>query len=152
MNKARVYSYEAMFLISQSAAADFGGAIEHIRSILGRAGAQIVAMRKWDERRLAYEIDKQKRGTYILAFFSADSSKLAQIERDCNLSETVMRTLITRADHLTLEEMQAADDQRGLEAEAALRRSRAETPAGGGSAAPAAAAEPMAEPAGVSPE
>jgi len=28
-------------------------------------------MRKWDERRLAYEIKKQKRGLYILCYFKA---------------------------------------------------------------------------------
>lgn len=129
MSKGRIYNYEAMFLLSQSVASDLAGAIEHLKSIISRAGATLHAMRKWDERRLAYEIDKQKRGTYILAYFSVDSSKLAQIERDCNLSEQIMRTLLTRADHMTLEEMQSADAQRELETEAALRRTRAADPA-----------------------
>jgi small subunit ribosomal protein S6 len=124
-SKSRQQYYEAMFLISQSSAADLAGAVEHIRGIIARADAPLIAMRKWDERRMAYEINKQKRGTYILAYFEADPQKMPHIERDCNLSEIVMRVLMIRADHLTLEEMQAADDQRGLETEAALRKARA---------------------------
>jgi small subunit ribosomal protein S6 len=89
-------------------------------------------MRKWDERRLAFEIDNQKRGTYILAYFAADPVHLVNIERGFNLSERVTRLLITRADHLSIEEMQAADGQRELADEAELRRARAEAaPAAG---------------------
>ncbi len=120
----RTANYEGMFLIGQAAAADFGGAVDHVKQILAKAGAQIIAMKKWDERRLAYEIDKQKRGIYILVYFSCDTSHLAQIERLCNLSEIVMRQLVTKADHLTIEEMKAADGQKELEVEAKMRASQ----------------------------
>jgi small subunit ribosomal protein S6 len=128
MAETRINNYEAMFLFSQATAADLGGAIAHIREILDKAGAQIIAMKKWDERRLAYEIDKQKRGVYILVYFSCNARNLAQIERSCNLSEKIMRHLITRADHLTLDEMKAADGQKELETEARLRAERAPAP------------------------
>lgn len=124
MAENRTYNYEGMFLISQAQAADFAGVIAHIRQIIEKVGGNIFAMRKWDERRLAFEIDKQKRGIYILAYFSAPAAGLAQIERSCNLSEQIMRVLITRADHLTLDEMKAADDAKGLETEAKLRASQ----------------------------
>lgn len=116
--------YEAMFLLNQAVAADLGGAVQHINEILARGEAEVVAMRKWDERRLAFEIDKQKRGCYILAYFTAPTHGVAHIERDCNLSEKVMRVLIIRAEHMTVEEAAAADDRRGLETEARLRAER----------------------------
>ena len=120
-SKGRTASYEVMFLVSQAVAADLKSFIEQIKTIVGRAGGTIHALRKWDERRLAFEIDKQKRGTYLLLYFSTDPTKMGGFERDCNLSENIMRTLITRADHLTIEEMQAHDGQRELETEANLR-------------------------------
>jgi small subunit ribosomal protein S6 len=119
MATTRVQSYEGLFLISQSTA--FGDAINGIRHNLERYGATIVAMRKWDERRLAYEIQKQKRGIYILAYFTCDTRHLGEIERGFNLSEQVMRFLITRADHMSVDEMKAADAHKELEAEARLR-------------------------------
>lgn len=125
MPPERSYHYEAMFLIGQSTAADLAGVITHIDELLARAGAKLVSMAKWDERRLAYEIDKQKRGLYILAYFEAPAQKMAQFDRDCQLSELIMRVLIIRADHLTLEEMRAADGREALLSEAKMRAERA---------------------------
>lgn len=120
-SKGRKHYYEAMFLVSQAAASDLDGVIAHLNEILDRASAEVVALRKWDERRLAYEINKQKRGTYILAYFSCDPVNIAHIERDCNLSERVLRSMVLRCDHLSVDEMQAADDRGALATEGALR-------------------------------
>jgi small subunit ribosomal protein S6 len=132
----RIYQYEAMFLISQAVAADLGAAVDHIKEILHRAQAELLAMRKWDDRRLAYEVKGQKRGVYILTYFNAPNDQLAHIERDCNLSEKILRVQILRADHLTIEEIQVNDGRKELDAEIKMRGS-APAPV-----APAADAEP----------
>ena len=72
MAEKRTSNYEGMFVIGQAAAADFGGAIAHVRQSIEKHGGSIIAMKKWDERRLAYEIDKQKRAVYLLVYFSID--------------------------------------------------------------------------------
>jgi small subunit ribosomal protein S6 len=138
MAETRVNNYEAMFLLSQAQAAEFGGAVNYIRTTLEKGGATIIAMRKWDERRLAFEIDKQKRGIYILCYFSANAQAVGPIERSFNLGEQVMRQLIIRADHLSLDEMKAADGSKELEAEAKLRATQPQ-------AVPAPAAEDRRE-------
>jgi small subunit ribosomal protein S6 len=125
MPDSRIYTYEVMFLIGQAQAADLTGVIEHINELFARSGAEVLAMRKWDERRLAYEIRKQKRGLYILAYIEAPGRNLSQFERDCNLSERILRTMVLRADHLTPEEILAQDARGELETEARLRATRA---------------------------
>lgn len=140
MAKKRVYNYEAMFLLSQAVAADLNSAVEHIKEIVARGHGEIIAMRKWDERRLAYEVKGQKRGFYVLVYFKAPGPDVAHIERDVNLSEKILRAIILRCDHMTVEMMQAADARKELEAEAKLRAERPAT-------APAAIAEAPAAPA-----
>ncbi len=148
MPEKRTYTYEAMFLIGQAAAADLGGIVAHINEIFARAHAEVIAMRKWDERRLAFEVKKQKRGLYILAYFKADPRSIAGIERDTNLSEKILRVMLLRADHLTQDEMVAADGRDALETEARLRAKQAAeapaTPTPPGQTPPAAPTEPMA--------
>ena len=61
MSEVRNGIYEGMFLFPQSAAADMRGVVDHVQSILERAGAELVAIQKWDERRLAYDIAIDKR-------------------------------------------------------------------------------------------
>lgn len=124
-SKGRRYNYEAMFLLSQAQAAQLGEAVEHINELFKRAQAEVHAMKKWDERRLAYEIDKNKRGTYILAYFTADPVHMPGLERDCNLSEKILRVLVSRCDHLSLDEMKAADARQDLATEAEMRRGAA---------------------------
>ncbi|MBK7404450.1 MAG: 30S ribosomal protein S6 [Phycisphaerales bacterium] len=117
--------YESMFLISQAEAADLGSIVSHIEEILRRGHTEIVGIRKWDERRLAYEIDKQRRGFYLLCYFRAPAESLAHIERDCNLSERILRVMILRADHIGEAELAGVDDRTGLATEAKLRAARA---------------------------
>src|SRR5262245_17477074 len=105
MPNVRTYQYEGLFLFPQAATADLQGAVDHVMELLNRAGAEIVSFKKWDERRLAYEIRGSKRGLYFLAYFKCRADKLTGLERDCSLSEKLLRALVTRADHVTPEMM-----------------------------------------------
>lgn len=125
INETATANYEAMFLISQGAATDLAGVVDHINHLFERAGATLIAMSKWDERRLAFEIDKQKRGVFLLTYFTAPRTAIQGFERDCNLSETLMRVLILRVDHLSMDEMKATDGREDLVTEAKLRAEKA---------------------------
>jgi small subunit ribosomal protein S6 len=92
--------YDGLFLMSQAASTDINASLNRIREILEYRGAEVLSLRKWDERRLAYAVQGQKRGTYILALFRVAGSQVAVIERDCELSDDVMRVLVTRGDHI----------------------------------------------------
>jgi ribosomal protein S6 len=84
-----------MFLVDSAlATADWDGTVAFLNNILQRAEAEVVVMRKWQERKLTYDIDHKSRGTYILCYFKADGRKIGGIEKDVLLSEKVMRVLI----------------------------------------------------------
>ena len=93
--------YEALFLVNQTAlATDAEGTIAHVQEMLDRAEAETLTLQQWDERKLAYPIEGQKRGTFLIAYFKARPTQIANIERDCNLSEQVLRVMFVRADHM----------------------------------------------------
>ncbi|MCH7849119.1 MAG: 30S ribosomal protein S6 [Planctomycetes bacterium] len=117
----QVKCYEGLFLFPQSAASDLQSAVDHLKEILARAEVKIISLRKWDERRLAFEIKKNRRGLFFLVYFEAAPNAIAHIERDCNLSEQVLRSMVLRAEHLTREQMEAADGQIELADEIKLR-------------------------------
>lgn len=100
--------YEAMFLVdSAEATANWSETLTAVNTVMERAEAEVISLRKWDERRLIYEIAGCKRGTYILCYFKSDPSAISGIERDVQLSELLLRVLILRADQITEESMQA---------------------------------------------
>ena len=99
--------YEGMFLVdSARAGSDWEGINAAIRKILERAEAEIVSIRKWDDRRLAYEIKHVGRGTYLLTYFRADGQAIKDIEKAVQLSEQILRVLILNAEHMTAEDME----------------------------------------------
>ena len=124
MAETRINAYEGMFLFPQTVSADLQSAIDHILEMLAKGGAEIISLCKWDERRLAYDIKGNKRGVYFLTYFKCDATKLAAIERDCRLSERLLRSMITRADHVTPEQMTAMDGRQQLADEIALRKTQ----------------------------
>lgn len=122
--------YEMMFLFDPTFASDFQKAKEEVERILKRAGAEIIFLEKWDERRLAYEIKGRKRGYYVLTYFMCDPEKVDGIDRDARLSEPILRTLIKRAEGITRERIEhfmpqsrASDEAEGPSGDDAPRRS-----------------------------
>jgi small subunit ribosomal protein S6 len=99
--------YEAMFLVDPALAnSDWDGITSSIKEVLMKADAEIVILKKWAEKKLAYEINHKSRGTYILCYFRADGQKIHQVERAVQLSEKFMRVLILSAENRSLEDIE----------------------------------------------
>lgn len=122
--------YEAMFLIdSAEAARDWDGIIKIINTILEKAQVEIVSVRKWDDRPLAYKISRCLRGTYVLVYFRANGARIGEIEREVQLSERILRVLILRADHLSEQDLQKETPVTRMERERRESIAAAQTPA-----------------------
>jgi len=101
--------YEGLFLFNT---AQIGPGIQAasaaLQRLMERAGAEVEAEYKWNECRLAYEIEGQRRGLYMLSYFRTAGDKIASLERDVQLSDEVLRCLILKADHIGETELELA--------------------------------------------
>lgn len=119
--------YEGMFLVDSALAAqDWQVIIDEVQRIMDRAEAEVVSLKKWDERRLCYEVQKKSRGTYILAYFNCETSKIGGIERDVQLSELITRVLVLRTDRMTPGDLEKLTPLEAVAAEEAERAAAAE--------------------------
>jgi len=80
---------------------DFDAASAPIKAVLDRGEAEVLSMKPWDERRLAYEIAGRKRGLYVLTYFKMDPGNIAELERDIDLNEDILRALLLRKDSVS---------------------------------------------------
>ncbi|UCF15763.1 MAG: 30S ribosomal protein S6 [Phycisphaerales bacterium] len=120
--------YEAMFLVdSADAGSDWDGIIAAIKKILKRAKVEIVSIKKWDDRRLAYEIKGKSRGTYLLCYFRSDGQQNQQIEKAVQLSERIIRVLILCVDWMTDEDIEKDTPATRAEKEREEREAARET-------------------------
>ncbi len=91
--------YEAMFILDHAAAtADFEATSGIVDQILEKHGAKIDQKEKWDERKLAYEIKGQRRGTYYLVYFTAEPTAIDAVNEDVQLNETILRHMVIALD------------------------------------------------------
>ncbi|HUY36705.1 MAG TPA: 30S ribosomal protein S6 [Pirellulales bacterium] len=91
--------YEGLFIFdSNRYSRDAGGVSGQIAEFIRKCGGEMIVSRLWEERRLAYPINGQRKGTYWLSYFKLDSRQLVTIERECQLSESVLRCLLLKVD------------------------------------------------------
>jgi len=91
------YMYEGMFLLdSNRFSADPDGSQKAVLGMLERVGAQVVASRPWQEGKLCYPIEGQRKGLYYLACFKMDGGQIPELNRLSGLNDVVLRQLVIR--------------------------------------------------------
>jgi len=90
-------NYEIMYIINPTVMEDARGAIiEKVEAILTAATATELKTTKMGERKLAYPIEKKGTGFYVLTTFKAEGQNLQAVENKLNITEEVMRYIITK--------------------------------------------------------
>jgi small subunit ribosomal protein S6 len=67
---------------------------EAVLGLFTKHGAKILSSRRWEERRLAYPMNGQHRGTYLLIYFAIDTQNVAGIRRDMQFHESLLRYML----------------------------------------------------------
>jgi len=102
--------FEGMFLIDNDRVrAGWAAAKGTVLALLEKHGATVHTARRWDERALAYPVKGKRRATFLLAYYDVPNESLANLERDIQLSEAVMRHL-----QLSVAEVPAAERELAL--------------------------------------
>jgi len=91
--------YEGMFILDANRySRDAGGVANQITAIITKCGGEILVSRLWEERRLAYPINGQRKGTYWLTYFKLDPKQVAAVNRECQLNDNILRNLVIKID------------------------------------------------------
>ena len=77
---------------------DSSAQIEALQGWIESNGGNILSVDRWGRRRLAYPIEKQKDGFYILFKADLPSTAPVEIERQMGISENILRYLIIRGE------------------------------------------------------
>ncbi len=89
--------YELMLVLRPDVADDKAQAvIDRTTRQIVASGGSIVKVAPWGRRRLAYQIDRYREGSYHIVLFEAPGDALAELERTLLITEEVLRHLVTR--------------------------------------------------------
>lgn len=89
--------YELMLVFSPEAPDErISAIIDRTTRQITADGGQIVKVAPWGRRRLAYQIDRHREGSYHIVVFEAPATAIAELERGLLITEEVLRHLIVR--------------------------------------------------------
>lgn len=91
--------YELMLVLRPDAPEDrIQAVLEKTTRHVTETGGEIVKTAPWGRRRLAYQIDRYREGSYHILHFDAPPESIVDLERTLLITEDVLRHLVVRVD------------------------------------------------------
>ena len=111
--------YELVYIVSPNATDEVVAELHtQVEAIVGKFDGRIEKTENWGKRRLAYEVNHYKEGTYVLELLSGSGEMVTELERRLRVAEDVVRHLVVRVD----EELHVAERTATRRAETRKRR------------------------------
>jgi small subunit ribosomal protein S6 len=117
--------YENLFIVKPDATEEeIDGLVDQMSKHVTNAGGTIDKVDKWGKRRLAYKVEKNREGHYILMQFSAEPIVVKEFERRLRVQDSVIKFLTVRID----ETLKRLDKRKKEREKRAHRRPQAVAP------------------------
>lgn len=89
--------YEMLYILSTKLEDEARDAIiAKFEGIVTEAGGKVEGIDKWGVKKLAYAINYQTEGYYVLMTFECETSIIAEITRVAGITEGMLRQMITK--------------------------------------------------------
>lgn len=89
--------YEVMIILdSDLEEKTIAPSLETFLNVIRSDGGSVNNINTWGKRRLAYEINHKTEGYYVVLDLEANPEAIAELDRQLNLNEAVVRTKVTR--------------------------------------------------------
>jgi small subunit ribosomal protein S6 len=111
--------YEIAVLYHPSLEVDLSKAEDRVVKIFTDNDAKLINTDNWGKRKLAYPIKKNEYAIYVFYTLEMPGSNLSKVETTLNITDEVIRFLITKSD---LKMQAKAEAARALKAEQAAKR------------------------------
>jgi len=112
-------TYEIVFIIDPDADdSEVAKLSETVQKIITDQGGTITKTEMMGRRRLAYEINHKREGTYVLLEVEGSGSEIAELERRMRVNDRVLRYMTIRVD----EDRRRADKLRDRRTRKAAKR------------------------------
>ena len=87
--------YECVFILrAERPESEMQARVDRITGILTEHEGEVTHQDRWGVRRLAYEIDDESKGDYMLLRFRGQGTAVAEIDRALRLDDQVLRHLV----------------------------------------------------------
>ena len=108
--------YEIAVLYHPDLEVDLSKAEERVKKILTDNGGKVVSADNWGKRKLAYPIKKEEHAVYVFYTVDMPGENVQKVESTLNITDEVIRYLITRPDLKAIAKAEAAKAEKAKKA------------------------------------
>ena len=96
--------YESIFIAKQELAdSEIKNTITSLKEIIEKNGSKLVDTESWGLRNLAYKIEKNKKGHYVVLKIDGNGNTLHELERNMRIDENIIRYLSIKTKEINKE-------------------------------------------------
>jgi small subunit ribosomal protein S6 len=93
--------YETLFVVHPERGTRIKEFVERFKKVIEGQNGTLTQVDEWGIRDLAYRIDKQSKGHYVLLRYNATGGAVEELERNLKLTDGILRYLTVRAQENT---------------------------------------------------
>ncbi len=91
--------YECLYIVNINYDSEGTSAVvAKVEEVLKNIGAEVAHTQHWGKRKLAYAIDKERYGNYILLHFQGENPDVTELQREFEIEKGVLHYMTVRLD------------------------------------------------------
>ncbi len=95
--------YEVIFIVHPDRTDEEARKVaERVGEVVAREGGEVLKVEEWGKRKLAYEVEKQSKGIYLLMHIAGTGKVVNEVERMLRISDDVLKYLTVAVDEKQL--------------------------------------------------
>ena len=90
-------AYETIFVIKSGLSDEEATkVVEKVRELIPRSEGEVLALENWGRRKLAYEVRREKKGTYAIVHYKGGGVTVGAVERFMRLDEAILKYITVK--------------------------------------------------------
>ena len=84
--------YESIFIVRPSLSdEETEKVVAKVKGVLERTGATLLKSENWGRKKLAYEVKRERKGTYVYLNFDSDGRVVGELERSYRFEDSIIK-------------------------------------------------------------
>jgi small subunit ribosomal protein S6 len=93
--------YESIFIVRPSLSdEDTSKLIDKLKGVVEKSGT-VLKFENWGKKKLAYEVNQERKGTFVYLNFQSKGDLISELERSYRLEDSVIKFLTVRMEQPT---------------------------------------------------
>ena len=89
-----MHLYESIFIINANQTdEEIANVIKKMQDVVAKQGGEMIKFEDWGKKKLAYEVKRERKGTYVYFYFRAPNITVGELERSYRLEDSIIKFL-----------------------------------------------------------